>query len=144
MPTVTSKTKKAHDEKFMQQQSGKSKEAADLDLKLSKWKNQQRAEKALAEHIRPAINVNEVRKQYLANQEENRHAENAVLLSKHFGTRKEHEAAEKSLEHRNKKGGYSSDDPIGMLHHKHSNEMHSKYWGHINEDYEPREEEGKF
>jgi len=120
MPTVTSKTKKAHDEKFMQKRSGKS------------------------ARIRPSINVDDVRKQYLENQENNYHAENAVLLAKHFGTKKEHEAALKSLEYRNKSNGYSSDDPVAMEHHKNSHAMHSKYWDHINEDYEGRKEEGKF
>ena len=47
MALVTSKTKAKHDEEFMQKQSGKSKEAADLDLKLLKAKNQQRAANAL-------------------------------------------------------------------------------------------------
>ncbi|CAB4127887.1 hypothetical protein UFOVP96_56 [uncultured Caudovirales phage] len=46
MATVTSKNKAKHDEEFMEKRSGKSKEAADLDVKLTKWKNQQRAEKA--------------------------------------------------------------------------------------------------
>jgi len=91
-------------------------------------------------NIRPAVNVDDVRKQYLANQEDNRHAENAVLLAKHFGTKKEHEGAEMSLKYRNKMGEYSSDDPTGMMHHKHSHEMHSKYYGHIIEDDEPKKE----
>ena len=120
MALVTSKTKAMHDQEHMEKRAGKS------------------------ANIRPAINVDEVRKQYLANQEDNRHAENAVLLAKHFGTKKEHEGAQKSLEYRNKMGGYSSDDSTGMLHHKHSNEMHSKYWGHINEEEEPKKEYNKY
>ena len=116
MATVIGSTKAEFDKAEMNKRAG------------GKSENMQSA------NIRPAVNVDQVRKQYLSNQEDNLHAENASLLAKHFGTKKEHEMAEKSLEYRNKKGGYSSDDPIGMLHHKHSHEMHSKYWGHINEE----------
>jgi len=110
MATVTSKNKAEFDRAEMAKRAGK------------------------GANIRPAVNVDDVRKQYLANQENNLHAENAVLLAKHFGTKKEHEGAEMSLKHRNKMGGYASDDHMGMMHHKHSNEMHSKYYGHINEE----------
>lgn len=117
MPLVTSKTKKAHDEKFMQKQSGKS------------------------ANIRPAVDVDAVRKQYLANEADNYHAENAMLLAKHFGTKKEYEAAEKSLQYREKKGGYSSDDPVAMEHHKNSHAMHTKYGDHIKEMHESKKDE---
>ena len=119
MATVIGKTKAEHDMKHMQKQSGKS------------------------ANIRPAVDVDAVRKEYLANENDNYHAENAMLLAKHFGTKKEYEAAEKSMQYRDKKGGYRSDDPVAMEHHKNSHAMHTKYGEHIREGYESKKDEKK-
>jgi len=110
MATVIGKTKKEHDEKFMNAKAGKKEE--------------------------PKLSIEELKNKYKENESNNYHTENALMLAKHFGTKREQNAVSKSLEYRNKAGGYKSDDPMANLHYKTTHEIHSKYWPHLHDEEE--------
>ena len=110
MPTVTSKTKKSHDEKFMAKRAGKKEE--------------------------PKFDRDELKKKYKENESNNYHTENALMLAQNYGTKREQNALTKALEYRNKAGGYKSDDPMANLHYKTAHEIHSKYWPHLHDEEE--------
>jgi predicted negative regulator of RcsB-dependent stress response len=110
MPLVTSKTKKQFDEKFMAKRAGKKEE--------------------------PKLSKDELKKLYKENESNNYHTENALMLAKNFGTKREQNAIAKALDYRNKAGGYRSDDPMANLHYKTTHEIHSKYWPHLHDEEE--------
>lgn len=108
--TVTSANKAEHDEKFMNARAGKKEE--------------------------PKLSVDELKNKYKENESNNYHTENALMLAKQFGTKREQNAVAKALEYRNKAGGYRSDDPMANLHYKTTHEIHSKYWPHLHDEEE--------
>jgi hypothetical protein len=103
MPLVTSKTKKAHDEKFMQKQSGKkdnrSNEAKEFDSLMTKAKNSQRVSKALEQEKQSdksessKVHMGDWMKKYKSNEDRNYHSENLIRLANLTGNVPHHEEA---------------------------------------------------
>jgi len=83
-----------------------------------------------------------LRKQYKDNESNNNHTENAALLAKHFGSKRDQNQVAKAKAYRDKHNGYGG-DILGRHHANLAHEIHKKLYDKLHEEAEQIDELSK-
>jgi hypothetical protein len=97
---------------------------------------------AKEETIAEDVDKEAIRKQYKKNESDNRHTENAELLAKHFGSKRDQNQVAKAKAYRDKHNGYGG-DILGRHHSNLAYEIHKKLYDKLHEEVEQIDELSK-
>ena len=104
----------------------------------SKYKQSLNKEETVTEDVDKAA----IKKQYKDNESNNNHTENAALLAKHFGSKRDQNQVAKAKAYRDKHNGYGG-DILGRHHANLAHEIHKKLYDKLHEEAEQIDELSK-
>jgi hypothetical protein len=85
------------------------------------------------EVVNEDVDKEAIRKEYKKNESDNRHTENAELLAKHFGSKRDQNQVAKAKAYRDKHNGYGG-DILGRHHSNLAHEIHKKLYDKLHEE----------